>query len=89
MKSNLNFQKFKKNHKGKINQILFKSHKCLDYRKVENIFQSLLSENNSFIFESVEKGTIRGRYTIIGLYPDKKWDIKRNKITEYYDNKKK
>ena len=38
-------------------------------------------KKNSFIFESVEKGTIRGRYTIIGFNPDRIYNIKKNKIT--------
>ena len=45
-------------------------------------------EENSFIFESVEKGKIRGRYTIIGLNPDKIWDISKNIITIYSEGKK-
>ncbi|MDC0952856.1 anthranilate synthase component I, partial [Pelagibacteraceae bacterium] len=48
---------------------------------MENLFRFLLAEKNSFIFESVEKGTIKGRYTIIGLNPDKIWDINKNTIT--------
>ena len=46
-------------------------------------------KKNSFIFESVEKGTTRGRYTIIGLNPDKIWDINKNTITERFEGKKK
>ena len=80
MKLNISFKSFKKNHKRKKNQILFISKKCNDYRKVENLFKFLLVEKNSFIFESVEKGTIRGRYTIIGHNPDKIWDINKNLI---------
>ena len=45
------------------------------------MFRFLLAEKNSFIFESVEKGKIKGRYTIIGLNPDKIWDINKNVIT--------
>ena len=48
--------------------------------KIENLFKFLLAKKNSFIFESVEKGKIRGRYTIIGLNPDKIWDIKKSNI---------
>ena len=40
-----------------------------------------MAEKNSFIFESVEKGKIKGRYTIIGLNPDKIWDVSKNIIT--------
>ncbi len=81
MTININFKNFKKNHIKKKNQILFKSKNCKDYSKVENLFKFLLAEKNSFIFESVEKGKIRGRYTIVGLNPDKIWDINNNKIT--------
>ena len=47
-----------------------------------------MAEKNSFIFESVEKGKIRGSYTIIGLNPDKIWDIFKNTITIINNGKK-
>ena len=78
---NISFEDFKKNHLKRKHQILFKSRTCNDYYKVENLFKFLLAEKNSFIFESVEKGIIKGRYTIIGLNPDKIWDINKNIIT--------
>ena len=77
---NISLDKFKKNHLRKKNQVLFKSLYCKDYNRVENLYKFLLAEKNSFIFESVEKGTIRGRYTIIGLNPDKIWDIYDNVV---------
>ena len=89
MKLNISFGSFKKNHKSKKDQIVYSVKKCKDYKQVENIFNFLLVEKNSFIFESVEKGTIRGRYTIIGLNPDKIWDINKNTITENFEGKKK
>ena len=88
MKLNISFVDFKKNHKNKKNQILFFSKNCKDYSKVENLFKFLLVEKNSFIFESVEKGKTRGRYTIIGLNPDKTWDINKNIITYSSEEKK-
>ena len=81
MKINISFKKFKKNHSKKKHQILFRSRTCKHYHKVENLLKFLLAEKNSFIFESVEKGTIKGRYTIIGLNPDKIWDINKNFIS--------
>ena len=81
MKINISFKEFKKKHLKKKHQILFKSRNCKDYYKVENLFKFLLAEKNSFIFESVEKGKIKGRYTIIGLNPDKIWDINKNIVT--------
>jgi|TARA_B100001093_G_C26812689_1_gene1008232 anthranilate synthase component 1 len=89
MTLNISFGSFKKNHKLKKDQIIYKVKNCKDYKQVENIFNFLLVENNSFIFESVEKGTIRGRYTIIGLNPDKTWNINKNTITEQFEGKKK
>jgi anthranilate synthase component I len=81
MKINKSLKEFKNSHYKKKHQILFRSRVCKHYYKVENLFKFLLAEKNSFIFESVEKGTIRGRYTIIGLNPDKIWDINKNIIT--------
>ena len=71
-----------------INQIIFASKKCTDYNKIENLFNFLLIEKNSYIFESVEKGKIRGRYTIIGLNPDKIWNINNNLATIVSGSKK-
>ncbi len=88
MKLNLSFKEFKKKHSKKQHQILFRTRSCSQYSKVENLFRFLLAEKNSFIFESVEKGTIKGRYTIIGLNPDKIWDINRNIITLNSSGKK-
>ena len=81
MKINVSFNEFKKSHFNKKHQVLFKTRNCKEYYKVENLFRFLLAEKNSFIFESVEKGKIKGRYTIIGLNPDKIWDVNKNIIT--------
>ena len=88
MRLNISFSSFKKNHRLKKDQIVYKVKDCQDYRQVENIFNFLLVEKNSFIFESVEKGIMRGRYTIIGLNPDKIWNINKNTITEKFEGKK-
>jgi anthranilate synthase component I len=80
MKLNISFKDFKKNHLRKKNQIIFSTNKCRDYSKVENLFKFILAEKNSFIFESAEKGKIRGRFTIIGFNPDKIYDINKNTI---------
>jgi anthranilate synthase component 1 len=81
MKINISFKEFKKNHSKLKHQVIFKSRNCKEYYKVENLFKFLLAEKNSFIFESVEKGKIKGRYTIIGLNPDKIWDINKDIIS--------
>ena len=88
MQINKSFKEFKKEHTKKKHQILFRTLKCKDYFKVENLYKFLLAEKNSFIFESVEKGVSRGRYTIIGLNPDKIWDINKNTVTIISEGKK-
>ena len=89
MKLNISFKDFKKNHLKKKHQVLFIKKKCRDYSKVENLFRFILAEKNSFIFESDEKGTVRGRFTIIGLNPDKIYDITKGTVSIYSNRIKK
>ena len=89
MKLSISLKKFKKLHKTKFNQTIHISLKCKNYAFVENLYKFILVKKNSFIFESVEKGKIRGRYTIIGFNPDKIFNIRKNKIIEDDFNKKK
>ena len=87
MKLSTNLVNFKKLHKKKHNQEIYYSQNCKNYDFVENLYKFILVKKNSFIFESIEKGKIRGRYTIIGYNPDKTYNIKKNKIV--VDNFKK
>ena len=87
MKLNISFKDFKKKHLNKKSQIIYTKRKCSDYSKIENLFKFILAKENSFIFESVEKGKIRGRYTIIGLNPDIIWDIKNGSVLEKKEGK--
>ena len=75
---NRNFQDFKFQHKRNQNQIIYSSKKIKDDQEILNLINSFLKEKNSFIFESVEKGTIKGRYTIFGKNPDKIWEFNNN-----------
>ncbi len=72
---------FKASHKKKQNHILYSSKKISSQSEIDNLINNFLIIKNSFVFESVEKGKIRGRYTIIGLNPDKIWDVNKNIIT--------
>jgi len=85
---NRNFNDFKFQHKRNKNQILHTSRKTLNDREVLNLIDNFLTEKNSFIFESVEKGKIRGRYTIFGKNPDKIWEF-NNKNSYLFTNKTK
>ena len=72
---NRNFKNFKFQHKRNQNQIIYISRKTSGNREVLNLIDNFLKEKNSFIFESVEKAKIRGRYTIFGKNPDKIWEF--------------
>ena len=88
MNINTNLFNFKKKHKSKKNQIIFHKADCKSNKTIDNIINNFLIKKNSFIFESVEKRRIRGRYTIIGADPDKIWDFNKNKISLIEGNKK-
>jgi len=85
---NRNFNDFKFQHRRNKNQILYTSRAAQNDREVLNLIDNLLNEKNSFIFESVEKGKIRGRYTIFGKNPDKIWEF-NNKNSYLITNKHK
>ena len=75
MMLNRNFKDFKFQHSRNKNQIIYTSQKVKNDQGILNLIDNFLVEKNSFIFESVEKGKIRGRYTIFGKNPDKIWEF--------------
>ena len=85
---NRSFKEFKFRHRSKKNQIIYTSKKIQNENDVTNLIDNFLVEKNSFIFESVEKGKIKGRYTIFGKNPDKIWEF-NNKNSYLIRNKKK
>jgi len=89
MNINTNFSTFKKKHRKKINQIIFHKSDCKNNKVIENLINNFLLKENSFIFESVEKRKIRGRYTILGSDPDKIWEFNKKKINLIENGKKK
>ena len=85
---NRNFKKFKFQHQNKTNQVLFVEKKINKDEEILNLINNFFLDKNSFIFESVEKGTIKGRYTIFGKKPDKIWEFNNNKSYKIEANKK-
>ena len=85
---NYTLEKFIQNHKRKKNQCLYLKLKTDGDREIINIINNFLIEDNSFIFESVEKGKIRGRYTIFGKKPDTIWEFNNNNSYIYKSKKK-
>ena len=85
---NRSFKDFKFRHRSKKNQIIYTSKKVKNNDEILNLIDNFLEEKNSFIFESVEKGKIKGRYTIFGKKPDKIWEFNNSKSYLIKDKKK-
>ena len=86
---NRSFKKFKSIHKKKINQVIYSSQDVKNENFLVNLLDNFFKVKNSFVFESVEKGKIRGRYTIFGKDPDKIWEFNNNKAYAINSGKKK
>ena len=86
---NVSLNKFKDLHKRKKNQIVYLALNTNGEKEIINLIDNFLIEKNSFVFESVEKGKIKGRYTIFGKKPDKIWEFNNNNSYTYKNNKKK
>ena len=85
---NRSFKDFKFRHRSKKNQIIYTSKKVKNDEEILNLIDNFLLEKNSFIFESVEKGKIKGRYTIFGKNPDKIWEFNNQSSYLIKNNKK-
>jgi len=86
---NLSLGKLKSQFLRKKNQIVYYSTKTDGQKEIENLINNFLIEKDSFIFESVEKGFIKGRYTIFGKNPDKIWEFNNNTCKLFYKNQTK
>ncbi len=86
---NLSLDKLKSQFLRKKNQIVYYSTKTDGQKEIENLINNFLIEKDSFIFESVEKGFIKGRYTIFGKNPDKIWEFNNNTCKLFYKNQTK
>ena len=85
---NRSFKEFKFRHRSNQNQVIFISKKVKNDEEIINLIDNFLIEKNSFIFESVEKGEIKGRYTIFGKNPDKIWEFNNNNSYQIKNGKK-
>tara|TARA_B100000686_G_scaffold195178_1_gene202088 strand:- start:1955 stop:3409 length:1455 start_codon:yes stop_codon:yes gene_type:complete len=84
---NISISEFKKKHRNKQNQIIFHTIVSDGNKETENLINNFLIEKNSFIFESVEKGKIKGRYTILGRNPDYIWEFQGNQCKQIINGK--
>ena len=72
------FKLFERNFLSGKTQILFHSFSA-DIHTPVSILIQLQKEKYVFLFESVEKGSQKGRYSVIGIRPDLIWECKNNK----------
>jgi len=75
-----NIKGFTKNYNLGKKQIIYHTLSA-DIHTPVSILIKLKNEKYSFLYESVEKGSQKGRYSIIGLKPDLVWECKNNKCT--------
>ena len=89
MKLNVSLKEFKRKYNQKKNQVLYYKIKSKSSFEIENLINNFLVDKNSFIFESVEKGKIKGRYTIFGKEPDKIWEFNQKRVSSIISGRKK
>ena len=82
------FVQFKKDIKSKNIIQIFAIEKNPDIKIITNLINYISKFKNSFIFESVEKEKIRGRYTIFGYQPDYEININNSEINIIKNGKK-
>ena len=83
------FDEFKKNYKKKnFSQVYYiKNNPKLE--TIDKLIELVAINKDSFVFESVEKVKIRGRYTIFGFNPDQIIEVHNNNIIKIENGKKK
>ena len=82
------FKEFKKNYKKKNFSQIYAIKNKPKLQTIERIIELVSLNKDGFIFESVEKVKIRGRYTIFGFNPDLVVETKTNCIIQNINNKK-
>ncbi|MBC10923.1 MAG: anthranilate synthase component I [Rickettsiales bacterium] len=78
---------FKKKYDNGQKQILYATFASDVHTPISSLLK-LQKEKYIFLFESVEKGSQKGRYSVIGLKPDLIWECKHNKCSVNDLNKK-
>ena len=75
-------------YNNKVTQVVWKTI-VSDTVNPVSLMMRLSDHNNTFLLESVEGGTKRGRYSIIGMKPDLFWKSEGNFAYKKYDEKSK
>ncbi len=83
-----NKEKFNHYLKNKKNFVFFKKIESYKRDIVPNLIKIVKQNQYSFLYESVEKGKEKGRYTICGYNSIKKIELKKNKLVVASGHKK-
>ncbi len=83
------FDEFKKDSKKKFFSQVYAIKDKPKLETIEKLIELVSLSKDSFIFESVVKVKIRGRYTIFGFNPDQIIEINNNHVIKIVNNKKK
>jgi len=81
------YEKFKNNLKISNFSQIYTIQKIKDLSALDNLIELVSLNKDSFVFESVEKDKIRGRYTIFGFNPDLTIEVNNNQIIRTLNNK--
>jgi anthranilate synthase component 1 len=81
------YVEFKNNLKKNNFSQIYTSEKVSNTSTIDNLLELVSLYKNSFVFESVEKVKIRGRYTIFGFNPDLTIELNSGQITHVLNNK--
>lgn len=81
------YAEFKDNLKKNNFSQIYTSEKVSNTSTIDNLLELVSLYKNSFVFESVEKVKIRGRYTIFGFNPDLTIEVNNSQITHILNNK--
>ena len=85
-KISIDFEDFKKNYINKESQLIFLKLKSESINLLNSFMKISEDHENSFLFESLKDGDLNGRYSVIGIKPDKILKI-RKKASKIYDGK--
>ena len=81
------YEKFKNNLKINNFSQIYTIQKIKGLSALDNLIELVSLNKDSFVFESVEKDKIRGRYTIFGFNPDLTIEVNNNQIIRTLNNK--
>ena len=86
-KLSINSEDFNKNYNNKEPQLIVLKFKSESIDLLNSFMKISEDHENSFLFESLKDGDLSGRYSVIGIKPDKILKI-RKKVSKIYNGKK-